>query len=115
MIYLKQNVDDYNNDFRTMIQAFLPGEKIVLYPEGTRLTFRADLDEQAVRLSLWEQDRKLDEEMAICHYPDKKQARNPIKAAAYYLLSRHCKKTLPWGSMTGVRPTKFATARLEEG
>ena len=54
MIYLKQNVDDYNNDFRTMIQAFLPGEKIVLYPEGTRLTFRADLDEQAVRLSLWE-------------------------------------------------------------
>lgn len=115
MIYLKQNVDDYNNDFRTMIQAFIPGEKIVLYPEGTRLTFRADLDEQAVHLSLWEQDRKLDEETAICHYPDKKQARNPIKAAAYYLLSRHCKKTLPWGSMTGVRPTKFATARLEEG
>lgn len=115
MIYLKQNVDDYNNDFRTMIQAFIPGEKIVTEPEGTRLTFQAELTTEEVCLSLWEAGRKLDEEKAECCYPDKKQARNPIKAAAYYLLSRYCAKTLPWGSMTGVRPTKFATARLEEG
>lgn len=115
MIYLKQNVDDYNNDFRTMIQAFIPGEKIVLYPEETRLTFQAELTAQEVCLSIWEDGKKLDEEKVQCYYPDKKQARNPIKAAAYYLLSRYCGKTLPWGSMTGVRPTKFATARLEEG
>ncbi|MDE7365965.1 MAG: coproporphyrinogen dehydrogenase HemZ [Lachnospiraceae bacterium] len=115
MIYLKQNVDDYNNDFRAMIQAFIPREKIVLTREGTRLTFQAELEETQVALSLWEDGKKLEEEIARCHYRDKKTARNPIKAAAYYILSRYCNKTLPWGSMTGVRPTKFATARLEQG
>lgn len=115
MIYLNQNVEDYNNDFRTMIQAFIPREKIVITEEGTRLTFQAELTENQVVLSLWENGKKLDEELAVCQYRDKKTARNPIKAASYYLLSRYCNKTLPWGSMTGVRPTKFATARLEEG
>lgn len=115
MIYLKQNVDDYNNDFRAMIQAFIPREKIVLTREGTRLTFQAELEETQTVLSLWENEKKLEEEIAYCHYRDKKAARNPIKAATYYILSRYCNKLLPWGSMTGVRPTKFATARLEQG
>ncbi|MCM1496633.1 MAG: coproporphyrinogen dehydrogenase HemZ [Bacteroides sp.] len=115
MIYLKQNADDYNNDFRAMIQAFIPREKIVLTEEGTRLTFQAELEEERVVLSLWEDGKRLEEETALCRYPDKKTARNPIKAAAYSILSRYCNKTLPWGSMTGVRPTKFATARLEQG
>ena len=115
MIYLKQNTDAYDNDFRTMIQAFIPREKIILQETDTRLTFQADFTEDQVTLSLWEDGKKLDEETAVCHYQDKKEARNPIKAAAYYLLSRYCGKTLPWGSMTGVRPTKFATARLEQG
>lgn len=115
MIYLKQNVEDYNHDFRTMIQAFFPGEKIVILEEGTRLTFQAELTEKQVVLRLWEHGREIDQETAVCYYPDKKAARNSIKAASYYLLSRYCGKTLPWGSMTGVRPTKFATARLEQG
>lgn len=115
MIYLKQNVEDYNNDFRAMIQAFIPREKIVLYEEGTRLTFQADLGDTQAAVSLWEDGKKLEEEIARCCYLDKKNARNPIKAASYYILSRYCNKTLPWGSMTGVRPTKFATARLEQG
>lgn len=115
MIYLDENVKDYDNDFRTMIQAFIPREKIVLTEEDTRLTFRARLTDTQVELSLWEHGEKIGEEQASCCYRDKKTARNPIKAAAYHLLSRYCNKTLPWGSMTGVRPTKFATARLEAG
>ena len=115
MIYLKQNVEDYNNDFRAMIQAFLPNEKIVITEEGTRLTFEAECREQTVTLRLWEHGNRIDEETVSCDYRDKRHAKNPIKAAAYHLLSRYCKKTLPWGGMTGVRPTKFATARLEEG
>ncbi len=114
-IYLKQNVPDYDNDFRTMLQAFLPGERIVITEENTRLTFQAELEPEQVTVSLWENGKELDRERVLCRYPDKKTARNPIKGAAYHLLSRYCGRTLPWGGMTGVRPTKFATARLEEG
>jgi oxygen-independent coproporphyrinogen-3 oxidase len=46
---------------------------------------------------------------------DKKLARNPLKAGLYKLLSEYTGKELPWGSMTGVRPTKVATERLERG
>lgn len=115
MIYLKQDIKEYDHDFRTMIQAFFPREKIVITESDTRLTFQAEFAAEQVVLSLWEDGRQLDSEIAACHYEDKKTARNPIKAAAYHLLSRYCGKVLPWGSMTGVRPTKFATARLEAG
>lgn len=114
MIYLKQNLETYSSDFRQMIQAFLPGEKIVIKPEETQLTFQADFAEH-VTLRLWRNDTCVDQEIIICEYQDKKASRNQIKAGAYRLLSRYTGKELPWGSMTGVRPTKFATARVEAG
>lgn len=127
MIYLSQNLELYNSDFRQMIQAFLPGEKIVLKPEGTELAFQAEFRdavdgmEEQVKLSLYRvedsglQEPALDRQTVVCRYRNKKEARNVIKAAAYHLLSRYTGKELPWGSMTGVRPTKFATARVEAG
>ncbi len=114
MIYLKQNLETYNSDFRQMIQAFFPGEKIVLQPEGTQLTFQAEFAEYVV-LNLWKDGLSVEQEIIVCEYQDKKASRNQIKAGAYRLLSRYTGKKLPWGSMTGVRPTKFATARVEAG
>ncbi|MBQ8983858.1 MAG: coproporphyrinogen dehydrogenase HemZ [Lachnospiraceae bacterium] len=55
------------------------------------------------------------QERVICRYRDRKASRNQVKAAAYHLLSGYTGRTLPWGSMTGVRPTKFATRMVEEG
>lgn len=115
MIYLKQDIEEYDHDFRTMIQAFFPREKIVITESGTRFTFQAEFLEKQVRLSLWENGTQVEEEKTVCDYRDKKAGRNALKAASYHLLSRYCGRSLPWGSMTGVRPTKFATARLEEG
>ena len=115
MIYLKQDIEEYDHDFRTMIQAFFPREKIVITEPETRFTFQAEFLEEQVRLIVWENGKQKETETVVCHYRDKKAGRNALKAASYQLLSRYCGRTLPWGSMTGVRPTKFATARLEEG
>ena len=114
MIYLDQTIDLYQSDFRQMIQAFFPGERIVLYPEGTNLTFGAEFSDR-VRLSIQEGTKSVCREELCLEYQDRKRSRNQIKAAAYRLLSRYTGKELPWGSMTGVRPTKFATARMEAG
>ncbi|MBO5087568.1 MAG: coproporphyrinogen dehydrogenase HemZ, partial [Lachnospiraceae bacterium] len=51
----------------------------------------------------------------VVDYMNKKVARNPLKAALYHMLSDYTGKQLPWGSMTGVRPTKVATEWLENG
>lgn len=91
MIYLQQNLETYQSDFRQMLQAFFPGEKIVLHPEGTRLRFQADFSD-SVFLRLWENETCVAEETVICEYQDRKASRNVIKAGAYRLLSRYTKK-----------------------
>lgn len=51
----------------------------------------------------------------ICDYRKKSQTRNPLKLAMYQMLSERTGKLLPWGSLTGVRPTKIAMEAIEKG
>ena len=46
---------------------------------------------------------------------DKAVVRNPLKLAIYEMLSAYTGRTLPWGSLTGIRPTKIAVAQIEDG
>ncbi len=48
-------------------------------------------------------------------YSDRKETRNLLKQNLYDLLSEHAGRTLPWGTLTGVRPTKIPMTMLEEG
>ncbi|MDD6071129.1 MAG: coproporphyrinogen dehydrogenase HemZ [Clostridiales bacterium] len=126
MIYLEQNVELYNNDIRAMLQAFFDNEKVVLKEEGTRLALKADfvMDRDVetmvetggyVTFTLTDEDGYEASKTVMVDFMDKKLARNPLKAGLYRLLSDYTGKTLPWGSMTGVRPTKVATEMLERG
>lgn len=46
---------------------------------------------------------------------DRKEIKNCLKKGVYQLLSDKTKKILPWGTLTGIRPTKIPYAMLEEG
>lgn len=48
-------------------------------------------------------------------YKDRKIFRNKFKLALYNLLSEYVKRKLPWGDLTGVRPTKIAMKAFREG
>ena len=45
-------------------------------------------------------------------YKDRARYRNKLKRAIYRLLSEYTGRILPWGSMTGMRPTKIASSAL---
>lgn len=124
MIYLEQNIELYNNDIRAMLQAFFDNEKVVLTREETRLSLIAefiidsDVETQVssggyVIFSLEDQEGYQAAKTVVVDFLNKKIARNPLKAALYRLLSEYTGKELPWGSLTGVRPTKIATEMLE--
>lgn len=157
MIYIDQDREEYNNDFRSMIQAFYHNEKIVAAKvcedgkglvdvKGQRSAKRETMKEIVIpRFAMViryedrgisfqilepqipsedavEQDiRKpiLYQEMvssfAECDYLDKKNYKNRIHGAIYKLLVKYTGRTLPWGFLTGVRPTKMATEMLEAG
>lgn len=43
------------------------------------------------------------------------QVKNCLKQLIYTVLSEHTQKELPWGTLTGIRPTKIPMSMLEEG
>ncbi len=126
MIYLEQNAEIYNNDIRAMLQAFFDNEKVVITKDDTRLSLKveytsdSDVETQVasggyVTYTLEDEEGYHASKTVVVDYMNKKVARNPLKAALYHLLSDYTGKQLPWGSMTGVRPTKVATEWLENG
>jgi len=56
-----------------------------------------------------------DYEEGLTALAKKSLRKKQVKIALYDLLSTVTKKTLPWGSLTGVRPTKFARDMIERG
>ena len=55
------------------------------------------------------------ERCAAADLSDHLGTKNVIKQMFYRMLCERTGKTLPWGSLTGIRPTKIALSRLEEG
>ena len=109
-----------------MLQAFFDNEKVITKQDGTRLALRVvyteDVDVETevakggyVTYTLSDEENYENSKTVVVDYLNRKLARNPLKAALYHMLSEYTGKTLPWGSMTGVRPTKVATERLEHG
>ena len=48
-------------------------------------------------------------------YTNSKETKNSLKRTLYRLLSEYTGVELPWGNLTGIRPTKIPMALLEEG
>ncbi|MCD8082388.1 MAG: coproporphyrinogen dehydrogenase HemZ [Clostridiales bacterium] len=46
---------------------------------------------------------------------DRRETKNRIKRRLYVLLVLYTGKQMPWGALTGIRPTKIALTRLDEG
>lgn len=132
MILLLQNRQEYNNDIRAMLMAFYPGVRIAEQSDGQQiqLVFRAEYAEAETVLALGRPASETDasgQDKTACEveyiafeklagdYRDKAVFRNRIKRAAYGLLCAYTGQTLPWGDLTGVRPTKIAMKQLNAG
>ena len=46
---------------------------------------------------------------------DRKEVKNELKRLMYRMLSAYSGQELPWGNLTGIRPTKIPMALLEQG
>ena len=127
MILLIQNIEDYNNDLRVSLQAFYGGERIVvpeIFDKKPELKAEidkelvADIDDNRINIELYSVADGGERTLAIpvdgdCR--DKSAVRNPLKLAIYNMLSEYTDRRLPWGSLTGIRPTKIAVSYMEAG
>ncbi|MCR5666558.1 MAG: coproporphyrinogen dehydrogenase HemZ [Eubacterium sp.] len=112
MIHVQLNTDEYEYDIHSLVKAFYPKERVIFQEEQARpnevisfsLAIRIMPDTMEVEGQVYEIDTT-----------NRSVARNTIKKALYCYLSKRTNKTLPWGTLTGVRPTKRPMEIIRQG
>ena len=135
MIQIKLQERYYEYDIYSLVKAFYPKEEIHTvsdFPEEAEgeISFRlvVDFAPEEVAVTLYpgpgsagqdadEQNsgKKVVTERGTIDFSDQRDTKNRVNRILYHMLSERTKRTLPWGTLTGIRPTKIPLHLLEEG
>ncbi len=97
-IYIKE--DKYQYDIHSLYKAFYPDEEIrvIVGDKGFVPDKEKDIPDNAE-----------------VSFVDLNKEKNDLKKTIYLELSKKTGKTLPWGDLTGIRPTRIAMNLIDEG
>lgn len=143
MIYIKLNYDNFEYDIYSLVKAFFPREDITFVrekPEDNLSYFLViNYIDDAIELELYkpaetnqsnkthDNNEKPNEAIRLndfelikkdsieTDHADRKETKNRLKRLIYYAFSEETNKTLPWGTLSGIRPTKIPLRMIEEG
>ena len=105
----------FEQDIRELLMAFYPGEEFIHEPGAKAfLTFWAERLEDHYRAFLRFGDGSK-REFTFREHTERIDTKNELKRNLYQILAEETGKSLPWGTLTGIRPTKIAMKMLEEG
>ena len=118
MLAVRLNKPQFEYDIHSIVKAFYPAETVKVFEEGTK-DFESDGDNPSI--AIWFEERAIrvnlsgTEHEAVLSRPEERPiVKNELKQLPYRVLSAHTGKELPWGTLTGIRPTKIAMQFLEE-
>lgn len=120
MIEVKVNQESFAYDIHSLIKAFYPEEEVNVrekdtFTEAAALKMSADIGEAEIEFALYE-NQALQKKSRVCvENPDRRLVKNQLKQVIYQTLSDYTGRTLPWGTLTGIRPVKIPMAMLEQG
>ncbi len=128
MILASINEANFEYDIHSLIQAFFPGrevlvrvfsrEELLKLADETELLFVIRYGARDIRMSLYEDPEaaKAAAEAQVEIDPaDRRETKNRLKQTLYRMLSGYSGRTLPWGTLTGIRPVKIPMSMLEDG
>ena len=119
MIGLILDDQSFEQDIRELLMAFYPGEGFVhqeSQSEEYRLLVRGRTGEAEFELKI--QDFKkgiVNFSSTEVDFADRFETKNRIKRMLYGMVKELTGIELPWGTLTGIRPTKIAMTKLMEG
>lgn len=137
MIAVKCSIDNFLYDVHSLVKAFYPGEDVkvfvdgdkdlvsdngpqieVVYNENNSEIRILEIEDTEATESSGEQP-KMHEVLHLISeeesYDNRAEYKNCLKQVIYKALSQYLNKELPWGTLTGIRPTKIAVSLIEEG
>ena len=123
MIAVQLNKRDFEYDIHSLIRAFYPGMDVPVYqedephPEGWEKKMVVDYQPDKITLVFQNSDGQIlaQREQLVDYEADRKATKNVLKSMMYELLRDYTGQDLPWGNLTGIRPTKIPMALLEQG
>ena len=125
MIGLLIQDNAYEQDIRELLMSFYPGETYAHeVKEGVDFYVQTRLEDGEAVIGIWEKlenGEELEGWTLTAHstgkadLSDHSATKNVIKKLFYQMLVKRTGHELPWGSLTGIRPTKIALSRLEDG
>lgn len=122
MLVVALNKANYEYDVHSIVKAFYPEESVKVLTPQTGEQKRQELETQiSLKVELSETGAVVEvAENGCCRHWDAGQEdpteyKNGFKRFLYRFLAEITGKELPWGNLTGIRPTKIAYGMLEEG
>ena len=121
MILAKLNKPEFEYDIHSLIKAFFPEENVSAtaeekkYEEQISLQFEINYFETAITIRWNGTPVESGEKTFPVDFSDRVTTKNELKQNLYLILSEITGKKLPWGTLTGIRPTKIPMKFLEEG
>lgn len=124
MIAIQFQKRDFEYDVYNLVKSFYPEEEIVLSDDDSPA---AEYDEKislfygknkiSIRIERVSGERKRQEEGVWLteEMHGRKERKNQTKILLYHMLQKRTGQELPWGTLTGVRPTKIPMALIDAG
>ena len=121
MILAKLNQPEFEYDIHSLIKAFFPEENVSAtaedkkYEEEITLQFQVKYEPQQIKIEWKGKNQESHDRSFPVDFSDRTETKNELKQNFYQILSEITGKKLPWGTLTGIRPTKIPMKFLEEG
>ncbi len=129
MIEIKITGEDYEQDIRPLVKSFYPEDEILIAGKEDSIEkaepdkfLSLNLAPERFELRFQTEDRSYTEteDFSVLlpgtykneGIPDRRMYRNYLHRKLYGMLAKETGQELPWGTLTGIRPTKQALERL---
>lgn len=103
----------FEQDIRELLMAFYPEEKYIYTDEDVFLSLLLSKDNTDYHIKIKSENNVL--EFSSPLRDTKFDTKNDLKRNIYINLLKLGNKELPWGTLTGIRPTKIVMEMLENG
>ena len=115
MLVVKLNEMQFEYDIHSLVKAFYPGKEVKVLEKSTEKQseegmpeFEIDFQSTSISFYIIEDGERKYEGQTVLKKPDSRpDVKNDLKQLIYNSLSEYLKKELPWGTLTGIRPTKI--------
>ncbi len=121
MIVVKISEPQFEYDIHSLVRAFYPGVEVKVSGKDSKMQseegmpeFEIEFQRNGISFCIKDKDERTENHALFQDPDDRAEIKNDLKMLIYKSLSKYLKKELPWGTLTGIRPTKIPMTMLTD-